>query len=89
MKITSSIFESVIDSLSAGIWIVNAKLEIQWINTRGFRCLCREELASLDDNRCFRKIFGMREVCEDCPVLKTYESGRTEHLDIKLEYEGQ
>ncbi|HME43487.1 MAG TPA: ATP-binding protein [Syntrophorhabdales bacterium] len=89
MKITTSILESIIDSLSAGIWIVNSRLEIEWINTRGFRCLCREELAALEDKRCFRKIFGMREVCEDCPVLKTFESGRTERLDIKLEYEGQ
>ena len=89
MKITTAILESIIDSLSAGIWIVNSDLEIKWINTRAFRCLCREELAALEDKRCFRKIFGMREVCEDCPVLRTFQSGHTEHLDIKLEYEGQ
>jgi len=89
MKVTTRIMESIIDSLSAGIWIVNSQLEVEWINTRGFRCLCREELAALEDKRCFRKIFGMREICEDCPVLKTFGSGRTEHLDIKLEYEGQ
>jgi histidine kinase len=89
MKISSSILESIIDSLSAGIWIVDSDLEIQWINTRAFRCLCRDELAELDDKRCFRKIFGMGEVCEDCPVLRTFKSGHTEHLDIKLEYGGQ
>ena len=89
MKITASILESIIDSLSAGIWIVDSDLEIQWINTRAFRCLCREELAELDDKHCFRKIFGMGEACEDCPVLRTFASGHTEHLDIKLEYEGQ
>jgi len=89
MKITTSILESIIDSLSAGIWIVDSNLEIKWINTRAFQSLCREELAELEDRRCFRKIFGMREVCEDCPVLRTFESGETEHLDIKLEYEGQ
>jgi histidine kinase len=89
MKITARILESIIDSLSAGIWIVDSNFEIQWINTRAFRCLCREELAELDDKRCFRKIFGMREACEDCPVMRTFASGHTEHLDIKLEYEGQ
>ena len=89
MKISSGTLESIIDSLSAGIWIVNSDLEIQWINTRAFRCLCREELAELDDKRCFRKIFGMGEVCDDCPVQRTFKSGRPEHLDIKLEYEGQ
>jgi PAS domain S-box-containing protein len=89
MKASSGIVQSIVDSLQAGIWVVNRNLEIRWINTRAFRYLGGKELSALEGKHCYEEIFGFHKPCRGCPVLKTFESGHAEHADIRREQDGQ
>ena len=59
-------------------------LRIQAVNTKGSRWLARDDSGSC--NECYREIHGKGQACEHCPTLRTFESGKTERLQMKVEH---
>jgi two-component system, NtrC family, sensor kinase len=89
MTTRPSILQSIIDSLEAGIWVINRKFELVRLNSRVLPHLDAEGLSSLRGKHCYQEIFGLREPCENCPALQTFETGRVSRNEISLQRDGQ
>lgn len=89
MKTDLSFFQSIIDSVEAGIWVVGRDLRVEWINTRADSFLKGKHGAPVKGNHCYREIFGNESVCEGCPSLRTFQTGKSEYLELKQEYAGE
>ena len=82
-----NILQSIVDSMDAGIFVLDRELRIQAVNTKASRWLARDVAGS--PHECYREIHGKGHPCENCPTLRTFESGKTERLEMKLERAGK
>lgn len=81
------ILRSIVDSMDVGIYVLDRNLRIQAVNTKGSRWLAKEDTAHLGE--CHMEILGQHHVCANCPVLRTFQSGRTERLEMRVERAGK
>jgi PAS domain S-box-containing protein len=88
MKTYSRVFQSIIDSVEAGIWVVSRDLQVEWINTRAVNYLKIKDSHRIKGAPCFKGILGREGVCEGCPSLRTFETGKSEYLEFRGEFEG-
>lgn len=89
IRTNSTLFQSITDSVEAGIWIVEQDLRVGWINTRVVSYLKVKDPAAAKGKHCYSEILGNEEVCEGCPSLRTFQTGKPEYLEFRREYEGE
>ena len=89
MDIGADILRSIVDSLAVGIYVLNRELQIQWVNIRAFRWLHKTDFSQLKGRHCYKEILGREQPCDGCPVLRVFETGRTERLETTIQYEGE
>ena len=89
IDIGADILRSIIDSLAVGIYVLNRELQIQWVNIRAFRWLHKTDFSQLKGRHCYKEILGREQPCDGCPVLRVFETGRTERLETTIQYEGE
>ncbi len=82
-----TILRSIVDSIDAGIYVLDRNLRIQPINLKGSKVLSADD--SRSGKECYRAILGRSEPCENCPVLRTFASGKAERLECALEWRGK
>jgi len=80
---------SMLDLLPMGIYVLNNERKIRWANKRAAYWFKRANVPSYRDVCCFRDIFNRDSACKDCPAIKTLKTGKTEHTEIKREYNGK
>ncbi len=88
-KLSASVFRSIIDSLAVGIYVLDRDLKVQWANVRIFKWLKKASFRQFKGRPCYEIFLERDDPCEGCPVLKAFDSGRTERLELKLEREGE
>jgi PAS domain S-box-containing protein len=84
-----AILQSVVDSLKVAIYVMDRNLTIQWTNNRASRWLQTKDVFPLSGKQCYKEIHGNEKPCADCPVLNTFNSGRTELCVYKSERNGE
>lgn len=84
-----NIVQSILDFLPMGVYVLDGKRRIQWVNERVMHRLGKEDVRQPVKKPCYKEIFKRDKPCGDCPALKTLESGRMEHTEIKGEYKGE
>lgn len=89
MNTNPTVFQSIIDSVDAGIWVVGRDLRVEWINSRAAGLLKNKCSEVVRGNHCYSEIFGNDGVCEDCPSLRTLRTGKSEYREFSREYEGE
>lgn len=82
-----NILQSIVDSMDAGIFVLDRELRIQAVNAKASRWLARDVAGS--PHECYREIHGRGHACENCPTLRTFKSGKTERLEMRLERAGK
>jgi PAS domain S-box-containing protein len=82
-----SILQSIVESMDVGLYVLDRNLRIQAVNTKGSRWLAKDDAAACTE--CYREIHGKGHACENCPTLRTFKSGKTERLQMKVEHGGQ
>lgn len=81
------ILRSIVDSMDVGIYVLDRNLRIQAVNTKGSRWLARDE--SAPPSECHMEILGNSRACPDCPVLRAFQSRKTETLEMRVERGGK
>ncbi|MGD0229743.1 MAG: sigma 54-interacting transcriptional regulator [Syntrophorhabdales bacterium] len=74
--------------MDVGIYVLDRNLSIQWLNTRASRWLRKEEFSPESEKRCYEEIPKKDHPCENCPVLRTFASGKTQRLELTVEAKG-
>ena len=82
-----NILQSIVDSMDVGIYVLDRGLRIQAINAKGSRWLGRDVAGT--SHECYREIHGRGHACEDCPTLRTFETGKVERLEMTFERAGK
>lgn len=81
------ILRSIVDSMDVAIYVLDRNFRIQAVNTKGSKWLARDDSAPVRE--CYMEILGNSHSCRDCPVLRTFQSGKTERLELKVERAGK
>ncbi len=82
-----NILHSIVESMDVALYVLDKDLRIQAVNTRGSRWLARED--SADREECYSEIHGRDHACENCAVLRTFASGKTERLEMRVDRIGK
>jgi PAS domain S-box-containing protein len=80
---------SILDSLPMGVFVIDQKRKIQWMNDWVLQYVQRDAAHQSIEKYCYTKIFNLKSPCKDCPALRTLSTGRTEHREIKSELKGE
>lgn len=89
MKTDATVFQSIIDSVEAGFWVVARDLRVEWINTSAYNYLKLQKPIRIKGKHCYSEILGNEGICEGCPSLRTFETGKSEYLEFRREFEGE
>lgn len=84
-----SAIQSILDNLPMGVYVLDGKRKIQWVNERVVHRLGREAFHRQGEKYCYYEIFKRVWPCRDCPALKTLKNGLMEHREIKSDYKGE
>jgi len=63
-------YKTLFDSVPCLIYVVNRQMRIVRTNDH-----FRENFGEINGQRCYEKLAGRAEPCEDCPVIKTFQDG--------------
>ena len=83
------IVQSILDFLPMGVYVLNRERKVQWVNRRIMHRLQKENVSQYPARYCFKEIFKRKTPCDDCPALKTFETGLMEHTVIESDYKGE
>lgn len=83
------IVQSILDFLPMGVYVLNRERKVQWVNRRIMHRLQKENVSQYPAKYCYKEIFKRKTPCENCPALKTFETGLMEHTEIKSDYRGE
>jgi PAS domain S-box-containing protein len=84
-----NIVQSVLDFLPMSVYVLNRERKVQWSNRRIIHRLRNGNASQHQAKYCYKEIFKRKEPCNDCPALKTFETGLMEHAEIKSDYRGE
>jgi PAS domain S-box-containing protein len=84
-----NIVQSILDFLPMGVYVLNRERKVQWVNRRIIHRLQKENVSQYPEKYCYKEIFKRKTPCDDCPALKTFETGLMEHTEIKSDYRGE
>ena len=79
---------SVLDLLPMRIYMLNEKRKVLWANKRASHWFRNINL-NHENIYCFKEVFKRDNPCIHCPVIKALKTGKTEHTEIKAEYNGK
>jgi PAS domain S-box-containing protein len=79
----------ILDVLPMGLYVLNGERKIQWVNRRAAHWFQKKNIPYYNKTCCYKVLFKQKEPCSNCPVLRTINSGRMEHAEIKSEYDGE
>lgn len=79
---------SVLDLLPMRIYMLNEKRKVLWANKRASHWFRNINL-NHENIYCFKEVFKRDNPCINCPVIKALKTGKTEHTEIKAEYNGK
>lgn len=74
--------------LCGGAFLISRDLRIEWVGSVSDRWSGGKDAAALAGKHCYSVIMNKKRPCGNCPVLRSYKSGRDEHLEIKIEEKG-
>jgi two-component system, NtrC family, sensor kinase len=87
-KMTTIDFESVLDAMPFGIFILNRNLEIQWVNRSALRHSTEKDHSRLKGRHCYVQNLRQDRPCDNCPAQTTFETGRVTHRELTIELDG-
>jgi len=89
LRIEFNTILSILDSLPMGVFVLDQKRKIQWMNDRILQHIQRDGIHQSFEKYCYTKLFDLKSPCKNCPALRTLSTGRTEHAEIKSESKGE
>lgn len=81
---SSSTLRSIMRLLCGGSFLVSRDLRIEWVGSVSRRWSGGKNSGELEGKHCYSAIMGRRKPCEGCPVMRCYESGGMEELEMKI-----
>jgi two-component system NtrC family sensor kinase len=80
---------SVLQALSAGIYVLDTDFNIRWLNKQSpFWSEIKTLSESNSGSRCYSLLFQKDSPCDDCPARKVFETGKTERSEMTMESAG-
>jgi PAS domain S-box-containing protein len=80
---------SVLNSLPMRVYVLNHERKIQWVNRSADHGPGQPDRSEVKGKYCYREILGRGKPCEDCVVLKTLESKKTEYGELRTTLRGE
>ncbi len=74
--------------LCGGAFLISSDLRIEWVGSVTERWSGGKAAGALHGKHCYSAVMNKKRPCENCPVLRSYGSGKTEQLEIKIETKG-
>ena len=74
----------MLDALPHELYVLDEHLEVQWVNERALDRCSTKSAFKRRKAYCYREIFDRRERCDNCPAVKTFESGKIETVVIRI-----
>jgi hypothetical protein len=81
-----NIVQSIIDFLPMGVYVLNRERKMRWVNRRIMQRLQEGNVSQYQEKYCYKEIFKRKMPCDNCPALKTFETGLMQHAEIVSEY---
>ncbi len=69
--------------LCGGSFLISRDLTIEWVGSVSRRWSGGRDADDLKGKHCYAAIMNRRKPCENCPVLRSYATGRLEQLEIR------
>ncbi len=73
---------AMLDVLPHELYVLNEDLHIEWVNERALDRSRARGAFKRRKARCYREIFDRRKRCDECPVVKSFGSGKIEIAEI-------
>ena len=80
--------QSVMNVLCGGAFLIGRDLRIEWVGSVSERWSGGRDAVDLQGRHCYSVVMRKKKPCDRCPVLRSYESGKDEHLEMKIERKG-
>lgn len=74
-------FDALLSAISDTLVLVSPSLEVLWTNSR-VSCLHTGDLSGVQGRYCYRVFMERSVPCEDCPAVRSFESGNIETLAV-------
>ncbi|BCS89598.1 PAS domain-containing hybrid sensor histidine kinase/response regulator [Pseudodesulfovibrio sediminis] len=71
-------FDGILTSLNLGVALYNPNLTIQWANRFMYEMYPCQDMVG---HKCHEMFWGKKHTCDDCPALKSLESGETHSVE--------
>jgi PAS domain S-box-containing protein len=82
---SGEILRTILDSLPQKLYVLNEKLEIQWVNEGAFTVPSGKSDSKRGKRCCYAEILKNGKRCASCPAIKAFRTGRIESAEIKSE----
>lgn len=86
-KKLSEEFNALLNSIPDDLILLNAQMKIQWAN-RAFANKFNKNASELYGKNCYRLCCNISTICRNCPVTKSFRSGREETTQV-MDSEGR
>lgn len=81
-----NIVQSILDFLPMGVYVLNRERKMRWVNRRIMQRLQEGNVLQYQEKYCYKEIFKRKTPCNNCPALKTFETGLMQHMEIVSEH---
>ena len=88
-EIDLDVFQSILDSLPLGVYVLDHERKILWVNKRVGRRFKKDNITATTHKPCYSEVLERRKPCNDCPALKTLKTGKREFTELKINYRGE
>lgn len=80
--------QSVMNVLCGGSFIISRDLTVEWVGSVTKRWSGGRSPDAIRGKRCHSVIMNRKKPCVNCPVLRSYETGETEQLEVRVGRKG-
>jgi histidine kinase len=75
----------MLDALPHELYVLDEHLEVRWVNERALDRCSTKNAFKRRKAFCYKEIFDRPERCDNCPAVKTFESGEIETAEIRTQ----
>ena len=82
IKLSKQRLQAVFDGIEDGISIVDKNYKILMVNSGILRIFNKRSFSDLIGKNCFNEFYNNKGVCDNCPVHKTFKSGKPHNVTM-------
>ncbi len=81
-KNLSQQFQVILDGIPDGLTLISREMKVLWSNKGAGTSYFNKMLGSVPGEYCCKLLYNRTELCENCPAIRAFDSGRAEEATI-------